>query len=42
MEWVFIKNGKARIQIDDVFVCLQKGEIAFVNSKQLHAAWMVD
>ncbi|MBY0147762.1 AraC family transcriptional regulator [Neobacillus niacini] len=42
MEWIFIKNGKARIQIDDVFVCLQKGEIAFVNSKQLHAAWMVD
>jgi AraC family transcriptional regulator, transcriptional activator of pobA len=42
MEWIFIKNGRARIQIDDDFDTLQKGEIAFVNSKQLHAAWMVD
>ena len=42
MEWIFIKNGRARIQIDDIFVYLQKGEIAFVNSKQLHAAWMID
>ena len=42
MEWIFIRNGKARIQIDDVFVYLQKGEVAFVNSKQLHAAWRID
>jgi len=42
MEWIFIKEGKARIQIDDKFTYLQKGEIAFINSQQLHAAWLID
>ncbi|WP_084821883.1 AraC family transcriptional regulator [Bacillus sp. SA1-12] len=42
MEWIIVKEGSARIQIDDTFVQLQKDELAFVNSKQLHAAWPLD
>ncbi|KSU85458.1 MULTISPECIES: AraC family transcriptional regulator [Fictibacillus] len=38
MEWIFIKEGKVKVQIDDTFVHLEKGELAFVNPKQLHAA----
>ncbi|GGE25849.1 AraC family transcriptional regulator [Pullulanibacillus camelliae] len=37
IEWVFIKEGKCRIQIDETFVDLNKGELAFINSKQLHS-----
>jgi AraC family transcriptional regulator, transcriptional activator of pobA len=42
MEWILIKEGKALVQIDDVFVHLEKGELAFVNPKQLHAAWSLE
>ncbi|MBS4200585.1 helix-turn-helix transcriptional regulator [Bacillus sp. FJAT-49732] len=42
MEWIIVKEGRACIQIDDSFVELQRGEIAFVNSKQLHAARIID
>lgn len=42
MEWIIIKEGKARIQVDDVFVHLHKGEIAIINSKQLHAAEVLE
>ncbi|QYR23259.1 AraC family transcriptional regulator [Paenibacillus sp. sptzw28] len=36
IEWIFVKEGKARIQIDADFEMLHQGELAFVNSKQLH------
>ncbi|MDN4522956.1 AraC family transcriptional regulator [Fictibacillus fluitans] len=38
MEWIFIKEGTVKVQIDDTFIHLEKGELAFVNPKQLHAA----
>jgi len=38
MEWILIKKGQARVQVDDVFVDLKNGECAMVNSKQLHSA----
>src|SRR5690625_7605966 len=42
MEWIIVKEGKACIQVDDNFFELKKGEIAFVNSKQVHAARMLE
>jgi len=42
MEWIIVKEGKARVQIDDTFIHLHKGEFAFINSKQLHAAWLLE
>ena len=38
MEWIFVRSGKTRIQIDGGYEQLQQGELAFVNSKQLHGA----
>jgi len=38
IEWIYIKEGKARVQIDADFVTLEQGELAFINSKQLHGA----
>ncbi|MFC5649113.1 helix-turn-helix domain-containing protein [Paenibacillus solisilvae] len=38
IEWVYVKEGKIRIQIDAAYEQLNKGELAFVNSKQLHSA----
>ncbi|MFD0671071.1 helix-turn-helix domain-containing protein [Cohnella sp. GCM10027633] len=38
IEWVYVKEGQARIQIDGSFETLARGELAFVNSKQLHSA----
>ncbi|GGD51723.1 helix-turn-helix domain-containing protein [Paenibacillus nasutitermitis] len=38
IEWIFVKEGRARIQIDADFETLQQGELAFVNSRQLHSA----
>jgi AraC family transcriptional activator of pobA len=38
MEWIFVQEGKARIQVDAEIMTVQKGEVAFVNSKQLHSA----
>ncbi|SDX15338.1 AraC family transcriptional regulator [Paenibacillus sp. CF384] len=36
MEWIYVKEGRARVQIDASFMPLNKGELAFVNTKQLH------
>ena len=33
-----MKEGRVRIQIDAAYEELNKGELAFVNSKQLHGA----
>ncbi|QHW33891.1 AraC family transcriptional regulator [Paenibacillus rhizovicinus] len=38
IEWVYVRKGQARIQVDGSFEQLGKGELAFVNSKQLHSA----
>jgi AraC family transcriptional activator of pobA len=38
IEWVYVKEGRVRIQIDAAYEELNKGELAFVNSKQLHGA----
>ncbi|UVI28528.1 AraC family transcriptional regulator [Paenibacillus spongiae] len=38
MEWIFVKSGRTRIQIDADYEQLHQGELAFVNSKQLHGA----
>lgn len=38
IEWVFVKKGRCRVQIDATFKELEEGELAFVNSKQLHSA----
>lgn len=42
MEWIMIKKGKARVQVDDVFVDLKSGEFAMVNSKQLHSVKILE
>ncbi|GGH73451.1 AraC-like DNA-binding protein [Pullulanibacillus pueri] len=36
IEWIFVKEGKCQVQIDANFVELDQGELAFINSKQLH------
>ncbi|MBP3961663.1 AraC family transcriptional regulator [Paenibacillus lignilyticus] len=36
MEWVYVKEGRARVQVDASFMPLHKGELAFINTKQLH------
>lgn len=38
IEWVFVKKGKSRVQIDAAYEDLEEGELAFINSKQLHRA----
>lgn len=38
IEWIYVKEGQAKIQIDGTFEPLGKGELAFVNSRQLHSA----
>ncbi|REE78924.1 AraC-like DNA-binding protein [Paenibacillus taihuensis] len=38
IEWIYVKEGSARVQVDASFQALQKGELAFVNVKQLHSA----
>jgi AraC-like DNA-binding protein/mannose-6-phosphate isomerase-like protein (cupin superfamily) len=38
IEWIYIQEGKAKVQIDADFVTLEQGELAFVNSKQVHGA----
>lgn len=38
IEWIYVKEGQAKIQIDGSFEQLGKGELAFVNSRQLHSA----
>ncbi|WP_219838206.1 AraC family transcriptional regulator [Paenibacillus sp. R14(2021)] len=38
IEWIYVKEGQARVQIDGSYEQLNKGELAFVNSKQLHGA----
>ncbi|NBD26966.1 helix-turn-helix domain-containing protein [Paenibacillus glycinis] len=38
IEWIYVKEGQARIQVDGSFEQLDKGELAFVNAKQLHSA----
>lgn len=37
-----IKKGQARVQVDDVFVDMNSGELAMVNSKQLHSAQLLE
>jgi AraC-like DNA-binding protein len=41
IEWIYIKEGRARVQIDGSYVQLERGELAFINSKQLHGADML-
>jgi len=38
LEWLYIKRGKVQVQIDATFAELREGELAFVNSRQLHGA----
>ncbi|OBR67596.1 hypothetical protein A7K91_22190 [Paenibacillus oryzae] len=38
IEWVYVKEGLAKIQIDGSFEQIGKGELAFINSRQLHSA----
>lgn len=42
MEWIIIKKGQARVQVDDVFVDMKPSELAMVNSKQLHSAQVLE
>jgi AraC-like DNA-binding protein len=38
MEWIFVNEGRARIQIDAEIITVKQDEAVFVNSKQLHRA----
>lgn len=38
IEWVYVKEGMAKVQIDGSFEQIGKGELAFINSGQLHSA----
>lgn len=38
IEWIYVREGEARVQIDGSYETLGRGELAFVNSKQLHSA----
>ncbi|MBM7564130.1 helix-turn-helix domain-containing protein [Paenibacillus sacheonensis] len=38
IEWIYVRKGQARIQVDGSFEQLDQGELAFVNAKQLHSA----
>jgi len=38
IEWIFVRRGTVRVQIDASFEVLSEGELVFVNSGQLHGA----
>lgn len=38
IEWIYVKEGQAVIQVDGSFEQLGQGELTFVNAKQLHSA----
>lgn len=38
IEWIYVKEGQATVQVDGSFEELGKGELTFVNAKQLHSA----
>lgn len=38
LEWIYIVEGSAQIQVDTTFITLHQGEFAFINSCQLHSA----
>ncbi|MBW5444627.1 helix-turn-helix domain-containing protein [Cohnella sp. CFH 77786] len=41
IEWIYVRQGTARIQVDASFETLSQGELVFVNSKQLHGTdWL--
>jgi len=38
IEWIYVRRGAVRIQVDASFEVLSEGELVFVNSGQLHGA----
>lgn len=38
LEWIYVREGRVRVQIDDMTEVLEKGELAFVHPKQIHGA----
>lgn len=38
LEWVYVLKGIARFQLDGDFIEMHKGELMFINSKQVHSA----
>jgi AraC-like DNA-binding protein len=38
IEWIYVKEGRATVQVDGSFEQLGQGELTFVNAKQLHSA----
>lgn len=41
VEWIAVTKGTFRVQVDSLFMDLHEGDAAFVNTKQLHAAFPI-
>ncbi|MFC4387985.1 helix-turn-helix domain-containing protein [Gracilibacillus marinus] len=39
LEWIIIANGSFRVQVGSTFQDLVKGDLVFVNTKQIHSAF---
>lgn len=42
LEWIAIVKGSFRVQVGASFECLQEGDAAFVNTRQIHSAFPVE
>lgn len=42
LEWIYVQKGRAKIQLDDVFLVGHQGDVFFVNSQQIHGATRID
>ncbi len=38
LEWIYVHAGMSRIQIDDLFIVAEPGDVIFINSHQIHGA----
>ncbi len=36
LEWIYVHAGMSRIQIDDLFIVAEPGDVIFINSHQIH------
>ncbi|WP_199614112.1 helix-turn-helix domain-containing protein [Paenibacillus alkalitolerans] len=39
LEWMYIRRGSYRVQVDSLFEDVVEGDIVFVNSRRIHAAF---
>lgn len=42
LEWMYIRRGSFRVQVGPLFEDVSEGDVVFVNSKRIHAAFPLD